>query len=429
MAAESFWSAVSSLTTTPISFLYILVLTDRWRYPPRRRRILLAALLTAAGALQCLCLLLMADTMAAKYAVNFISVVFCPLALLLASPWRHGRILFILATGACLSNVCTMLLSFLGLPYSPERVVLKLLLNGGVLLLFYFLFRPRFFDVLQTQAGSWYWLSLLPAAFCICFATLLPHQYDRGAYRYLIPLLVLLGLLVMWTYTGITSFFSIMTAQHRSRRDNALLATRMAAARRQNEARRRESARDRDEREDMLRFLARLSRLLEEGRTDEALGLVEGMDERLTARRPETRRFTADPLLNAVLDYYWEWAGEAGVSLSIQFQLPPHFPLDRSGLAVVLSNALENAMHACQELPREARRIELIGRSTPGQFFLSITNTCRGPVELDPATGRPISRREGHGYGTKSIDAFAAAHDAALQYSADSGSFSLQMLL
>lgn len=130
MAAESFWSAVSSLTTTPISFLYILVLTDRWRYPPRRRRILLAALLTAAMVLQCLCFLLMEDTMAAKYAANFVSVVFCPLALLLASPWRHGRVLFILATGACLSNVCTMLLSFFGLPYSPERVALKLLLNG-----------------------------------------------------------------------------------------------------------------------------------------------------------------------------------------------------------------------------------------------------------------------------------------------------------
>ena len=118
------------------------------------------------------------------------------------------------------------------------------------------------------------------------------------------------------------------------------------------------------------------------------------------------------------------------MTLVIRFQLSPHFEAECAGLAVVLSNALENAMHACLELPNERpRRISLEVRSTLRQLFLTITNTCHGPVELDPVTGLPCSRREGHGYGLKSIAAFAAEHGGILQCTTDSNSFCLKLLL
>lgn len=63
----------------------------------------------------------------------------------------------------------------------------------------------------------------------------------------------------------------------------------------------------------------------------------------------------------------------------------------------ILSNVLENAMHAVQELPQEKRLIQLALSEKSGHLLLMAKNTVQNaPVFID---GVPVTERSGHGLG------------------------------
>ena len=67
----------------------------------------------------------------------------------------------------------------------------------------------------------------------------------------------------------------------------------------------------------------------------------------------------------------------------------------------ILSNALDNALHAVAGLPKEKRIVTLMLREANGRMLFSVKN----PIEKVPEfmDGIPVSKRKGHGYGTQSI--------------------------
>ena len=96
-------------------------------------------------------------------------------------------------------------------------------------------------------------------------------------------------------------------------------------------------------------------------------------------------------------------------------------------LAIVFSNALENAIHACMRLPEEQREIRCKVISYPNLMF-EFSNPYTGTVRFDER-GLPVSSRQGHGIGSHSIAAFCEKHGAAYQYTAENGQFTLRVIL
>ena len=95
-----------------------------------------------------------------------------------------------------------------------------------------------------------------------------------------------------------------------------------------------------------------------------------------------------------------------------------------------MSNALENAIHACNKQPDgEKRAIRVQGHKAGTQFFFEIANTFTGKVQFDAGTGLPVSKEKGHGVGSKSIAFFAQKYGAALEYSQNENWFHLRLLL
>ena len=69
------------------------------------------------------------------------------------------------------------------------------------------------------------------------------------------------------------------------------------------------------------------------------------------------------------------------------------------------------------------------GAPAHGQYLITLSNTYSGTVEFDPETGLPLSRRPGHGTGTKSIRELARKNGAQADFSAENGVFRLHLLL
>jgi signal transduction histidine kinase len=141
-----------------------------------------------------------------------------------------------------------------------------------------------------------------------------------------------------------------------------------------------------------------------------------------------TRSFTGHTLPDAVLSRYIEKAAGLGIDIKIRINIG-FITVDMTELAVVLANALENAVKACP--PSGIIRID--GQQRGAQFFLEIANTFTGEVYIDPETGLPFGPvaddGKEHGLGSQSIAFFAEKHKAALQYQVENGWFRLRLLI
>ena len=130
---------------------------------------------------------------------------------------------------------------------------------------------------------------------------------------------------------------------------------------------------------------------------------------------------------DAVLSVYIQKAEKAGIALKLGFAFPDTFEANESELATALANAIENAIHACEKLPKEKRLLEIKVLCKP-KFIIMVRNNFTGTVIFDE-NGIPQSTQDGHGYGSRSIAAFCNKIGGYYEFKAENGVFTLFMHL
>lgn len=142
-------------------------------------------------------------------------------------------------------------------------------------------------------------------------------------------------------------------------------------------------------------------------------------------------RWCENEAANLVLSSFAGRAKKTGVKMNVEGTLPAAFKVSDNDLCVLLSNSLENALHACQPLAEAGKTctIELQFRfdEKADKFFLQMTNPCKEPVKFEK--GRPVSNRSGHGIGVQSICAIVEQYGGDCQFLVKEGQFVLRMFL
>ena len=168
-----------------------------------------------------------------------------------------------------------------------------------------------------------------------------------------------------------------------------------------------------------------MAALLENDDTEAALRFIGASVENLEKLRP--RRFCSNPILDAVFSSYCAQAERDGIRMELSLAIPDQLPVSVEELSTVFANAMENAIHACQKLPREERVIRCKCISSP-QLMFKISNPYSGEVRFDES-GIPVAEREGHGIGSRSIQAFVRKYGAYHAYQTRDGWFTLTIAL
>ena len=132
-------------------------------------------------------------------------------------------------------------------------------------------------------------------------------------------------------------------------------------------------------------------------------------------------------MLDAVFSSYFKQAKQQGIRVTAKIALPDELPVDEGELAIVLANALENAIHANAGLPPAKREIRCKMVGNPG-IMLEIANPCDKKVTFD-VRGLPVAEAKGHGLGVQSISAFCQRNDAVCQFALTDGWFQLKLIL
>jgi len=177
-------------------------------------------------------------------------------------------------------------------------------------------------------------------------------------------------------------------------------------------------------RHDMRHFLNNLAVCLDEKDISSAQKMISGFTSNIDASA--YYRFCNYATINYVLSDF----SSKCAALHIRFEpvVNVHtFSVDEVLFSTILSNALENALQAQQELPEEERYIKFLLKNSDGKLLLSIKNPVKTiPVFVD---GIPITRKPGHGYGTQSIQFATERLGGNYKFSMENKVFVLRVIL
>lgn len=132
-------------------------------------------------------------------------------------------------------------------------------------------------------------------------------------------------------------------------------------------------------------------------------------------------------MVNSVLSIYNMRFEEQRIRWEIQVSIGEKLPCSEMMFCAILSNVLENAMHAVQELPQEKRLIQLALSEKSGHLLLMAKNTVQNaPVFID---GVPVTERSGHGLGARSIVYYVEKLNGQYQFFMENGDFVVMIIL
>ena len=180
-------------------------------------------------------------------------------------------------------------------------------------------------------------------------------------------------------------------------------------------------------RHDLRHHMQFLAGCIENGRTEQALGYIRSVCSEIEAGK--VTAYCENEAANLIFSAFADRAAKAGVQFTVQAGISQALPVSESDLCVLLSNALENALHAavrCREAGQGAF-IETTGHEKGKKLFLQITNSCLPDVQF--REGIPVTDRTGHGLGVRSICAISERYGGLTSFAAKDGQFTLRVML
>lgn len=181
-------------------------------------------------------------------------------------------------------------------------------------------------------------------------------------------------------------------------------------------------------RHDLRHHLQYISACIENGRAEAAQEYIHSVCAEIEASKVNV--YCENEAANLILSAFATRAQNSGIDFRVHAAIPVVLPLPDSDLCVLLSNALENALHAGQR-QREAGKpavVETTAYQKDGRLFLQIANSCSFPVQFR-AEGIPITSQPGHGLGVRSICAIVEQYGGMYSFSQQQDQFVLRISL
>ncbi len=176
-------------------------------------------------------------------------------------------------------------------------------------------------------------------------------------------------------------------------------------------------------RHDMRHHLAFLQSLASNERIEEIKEYLQTAQSDIDSITPI--RFCENETVNLILSAFATKAKQSGILLTVEAKLPDSLPFSDTELCSLLSNALENAIHSCENIVDGNKRyIKLRAYSKNSKLCIEIRNTYH--TEPIFHQGLPVSKEQGHGFGTKSMVHIVEKHGGICQFSVKDGFFIFQ---
>lgn len=180
-------------------------------------------------------------------------------------------------------------------------------------------------------------------------------------------------------------------------------------------------------RHDLRHHMQYISTCIENGRTEQAQGYIREVCSEIEAN--QIVDFCENEAANLIFSAFVERAKANDIPIRIRAEIPQDISISESNLCVLLSNALENALHAClrQKEKGLCAVIEVSAYEKNRKIFLQIINSSDADIIFRNEV--PVTDVPGHGMGVRSICAIVEQYGGIYDFSVRDGQFILRVSL
>ena len=178
-------------------------------------------------------------------------------------------------------------------------------------------------------------------------------------------------------------------------------------------------------RHDMRHFLNNIYSNIEQGDMNKAKSYIHEIIS--STDKTAMQKYCENEIVNMILSSYKNEISEKRIRFHHSIQIPAKLPVSDVDFTSILSNGLENAIHAVSELDPDKRIITLELWMNEKKLLLSIKNPYAHSVDM--LDGIPQAKETGHGLGTQSIQYVAKKLKGNCQFVAKDGQFALRVVL
>lgn len=334
------------------------------------------------------------------------------LTVFIACKYHDGRALFVGLTGAAY----VLLGNALGVEFYVwsghffAGLFIAVSMHFLVFTLLYIKLREAFLAQLEKQERRWLRLCIIPFLFYLSVYSVMvwPADIDENPENLLGILFILI--LMIASYTIIFSSMHNYEKLEKQRADLALMEKYAAGMRQQLELMRVNEEKSAILRHDMKHFSVVLSGFLKNREYDKFEEAMAGTVSRLEELKCEP--LCENVSVNSIVSQYLAEAKGYGIKFDCRMDVPMKLPVDEFEFAVVLSNLLSNAVREAAADAGHPGEVRIQAQRVKGQLAIEVSNTYTNEVEFG-ADGLPVSKRGvGHGYGSRSIQAFVRKYGA-----------------
>lgn len=223
----------------------------------------------------------------------------------------------------------------------------------------------------------------------------------------------------------ILSMLTIEYASQRSRteRDNLLLTTVSIQAKKEIAQLSDSKKQAAIYRHDLRHHMNFIQNCIQEQKTEEALSYINEIC--TTLQSGAIQKYCENESVNLILSSYIEKAQALQIQTTISVTATDFSRFQITDLCSLLSNALENAIHACTQITYpEGRYINLKLYEKNEQLCINLANS----YEEEPAFENdiPVSHKSGHGFGVQSMISVVNKYSGIYGFFAQNGEFRFQ---
>lgn len=178
-------------------------------------------------------------------------------------------------------------------------------------------------------------------------------------------------------------------------------------------------------RHDLRHHMQYLAACIENNRLEHAQEYIQSICSEIEASKIII--FCENEAANLIFSSFAERAKEQGVPMKVEAQISKQIAISESDLCVLLSNALENALHACHKIKAKGMEafIKVSAFEKNKKLFLQIINSCDSDVSF--VQGIPVTNEPDHGIGVRSICALVDRYDGIYTFEIEEGRFILRV--
>lgn len=156
-------------------------------------------------------------------------------------------------------------------------------------------------------------------------------------------------------------------------------------------------------RHDFRHHLHAIDTLAKEGKVEKVSEYVANLSEYHKKGRSQGTLFCKNTVINALLQYYEDNAGQSEIKTVIRVCADENLPVPEVEFCIIIGNLLENAIDASRSLAREKRKIEFYGKQEGAMYLISSVNYYEGEIRK---RGRRFqsSKHTGNGVGIWSVE-------------------------